>query len=271
MNAKSQVFDSLSDVLINAFAKVKSRNEKFISIEQQVSKFDQNLTLVEKPHSKLLKSLHDISSNYEELAQAVLSLAAMETQITEPLESFSNRLPNYASLVREHAVDHGYRFVGPLTEYTAYCQSAKNLLRLRDQKQIDHEELQTWLSNNSAARDRTMSTGRGLGIAGFIQDKINDFKGVDPESVRKSRLGQLDEKIGQLKEAVQNGHETEKLFSEQVEKEFELFSNYKQEDFSRYFSDYAASQIQFHKKVHLLTQSLEFWDSIYPTLEKISL
>jgi hypothetical protein len=43
-----------------------------------------------------------------------------------------------------------------------------------------------------------MSTGKSPGISGFFQDKINDFKGIDPEKTRQERLGKLEIKITEV-------------------------------------------------------------------------
>ena len=82
-----------------------------------------------------------------------------------------------------------------ICEYISYCNSTKETLKLRDQKQIDHQELCRYRENIENERSKTLSTGKGSGISGFFQDTINDFKGIDPERTRKQRLEKLEEKI----------------------------------------------------------------------------
>lgn len=69
------------------------------------------------------------------------------------------------------------------------------MLKLRDQKQIDQEVLEQWLQKCESDRDIATHGGKSSGIKGFIQDKINDFKGVDPEKTRLERMNKLEAKI----------------------------------------------------------------------------
>ena len=52
---ENTVFDNFGDVIINAFVKVKVPDQRFLDMKDQISKFEQNLTGIEKMHSKFLK------------------------------------------------------------------------------------------------------------------------------------------------------------------------------------------------------------------------
>ena len=82
-----------------------------------------------------------------------------------------------------------------LRHYAAYCESLKEVLKARDQRQIDHEELFSFYENSRNERDRTAGGKSAGGISGFFKDKINDFKGIDPEKARHSRVEKLNAKI----------------------------------------------------------------------------
>ena len=49
-----------------------------------------------------------------------------------------------------------------IRDYVGYCDSAKDCLKLRDQKQVDHEELSNWYATYMNERDRTAG-GRATG------------------------------------------------------------------------------------------------------------
>ncbi len=89
-------------------------------------------------------------------------------------------------------------YVTPLHQYTNYCGAVRETIRMRDQKQIDHEELLRFQAETTADRDRTRATGKSPGISGFFKDKINDFKGVDPEKTRAERLEKLEAKLKEV-------------------------------------------------------------------------
>lgn len=82
-----------------------------------------------------------------------------------------------------------------LEDYINYCHQVKDVLKLRDQKQLDVEELNQYLKNHIADRDRTMSTSKGAGALGFIQDRVHQMKGIDAEVARQHRLEKLEAKI----------------------------------------------------------------------------
>jgi sorting nexin-4 len=122
----------------------------------------------------------------------------MESQMAEPLDYFAKEIGKHCEMIHKKVLDQDISYVSELQETVAHCQAAKETLKLRDQKQVDHEELQRFLDTLSLERDRTMSTGKSPGISGFFQDKINDFKGIDPEKTRQERLGKLEIKITEV-------------------------------------------------------------------------
>lgn len=89
-------------------------------------------------------------------------------------------------------------YVNFIQDYISYCQQVKEVLRLRDQKQLDVEELDAYLKNHIADRDRTMSSAKGAGVQGFIQDRVQQIKGIDGEVARQQRLEKLAVKIDEV-------------------------------------------------------------------------
>ncbi|KAI8903543.1 hypothetical protein EDD86DRAFT_214672 [Gorgonomyces haynaldii] len=262
---ESKVLENLSEALINAFVKVKRPDERFIEVKESVTKFEQNLLNIEKLHTKLLKIENDLFTDFSDLGGSLVSFGMMETQITEPLNAFGTRLPNYAQYFKDKSETEDMDYISNLREYTQYCLSVKDLLKLRDQKQMDHEELQSWLQNHHSDRERTLSTGKSPGFAGFIKDKINDFKGVDPEKARQDRLGKLENKIEELQAAVEQSQTTSKAFSDQTLLEVQYFNEFKHQDFKSSLRDFADTQLEFHQ------QGLKFWDNVGPILDMIRL
>eukprot|EP00842_Homolaphlyctis_polyrhiza_P005349 jgi/Hompol1/5815/HPOL_002123-RA len=265
---ESHVFENISDAFLNAFSKVRKPDERFAEIKEATDKLEQNLGNVERIHSKLVKSQADLATDFSDFGSAITSLGMMETQITKPLADFGSAAPVYTQALREKVLREEQDYVAMLREYISYCQSVKDVLKTRDQKQIDHEELSNWLLSHQADRDHTMSTGKSPGITGFFKDKINDFKGVDPEKARQARLVKLESKIKevcQLQEAVNQSSITSESFSKEVVKEIETFQSYKVQDFKRYLREYVDAQIDFHER------GLTFWTDIVPVVDGIAL
>lgn len=92
----------------------------------------------------------------------------------------------------------------------AYSSSHRSVLKLRDQKQLDFEELTDYLSSVVSERDRLASLSsphggghghggvRGAGITGFLKDKVDHFRGVDEERTRVERMQRLDGRIKEV-------------------------------------------------------------------------
>ncbi|KAI8896670.1 hypothetical protein BC833DRAFT_527970 [Globomyces pollinis-pini] len=247
------VFDTIgnqmSEVLVNAFAKVKIPDDKFVQLRDQIDKFETNIANIEKLHSKLYKLQSDMGVEYEMFGGSIESLSAMETESKEDLLHFGTQVKQYAKNFKEKSLNENLTYVNGLHDYVSYCQAAKDTLKLRDQKQIDHEELNRFLASNTMDRDRAMATGKSPGISGFFKDKINDLKGVDPEKTRQDRLGKLNTKIEELQAAVTSSEDTSREFSIQVTHEIEFFNQIKLIDFKELFQNYTNTQVEFHQNV----------------------
>ena len=77
------------------------------------------------------------------------------------------------------------------------------MLKLRDQKQLDFEELSTYLSTVTTERDR-LSTGHapsGQGIGSYLKSKVDSLRGADTILGRQERLSKLDKRIKEVSRA----------------------------------------------------------------------
>ncbi|KND04159.1 hypothetical protein, variant [Spizellomyces punctatus DAOM BR117] len=264
-NRDSHVLENISDVFLNAFAKVRKPDQQFLEFKENVEKFEENLTTVEKLHTKLLKQHADLERDTAEFEGCITTLGVMETQVTGPLTEFGNTVREICTLLKDKSQREEVDFVGSLREYIAYCHSVKEVLKLRDQKQVDHEELQTYLENSVSDRERTMS-GRGSGgITSFIKEKYNDFRNINHEQARQAKLARLEAKIAELTEAVEQSHDISTAFSNEVAKELELFQSVKVADFKDILRDYTESQMEYFQK------GLRVWEDIIPVLQNIEI
>ncbi|KAJ3196337.1 intercellular trafficking and secretion [Irineochytrium annulatum] len=281
---ESHVFENLSDALLNAFSKVRKPDERFVEFKDQLQKFEDNISAIEKLQSKLIKIQTELELDLLEFGNCFTTLGMMETQITGPLTDFSNIVRNVCSVLHDKIYSEDLEYLSSIREYIGYCQSVKAFLRSRDQKQVDFEELSTYLQNHVAERDRTMNPQRGGGgLASFLNSKMQELKGVDQEKARQQKLIKLASKIneGQLQEAVEVSNEVAIAFSKEVEKEIEFFQTIKLVDWKQYTKEHSETQIAYYQKVHtLLTlskantgarffQSLQYWEQVIPILESI--
>ncbi|KAI8852825.1 hypothetical protein BC829DRAFT_383893 [Chytridium lagenaria] len=213
-------------------------DERFVEFKEQLQKYEDNLASVEKLQSKMIKI-------QTEFGNCFTTLGMMETQITGPLTDFSNIIRNICSVLHDKNYSEDIEYLSSLKEYIGYCQSVKEVLRQRDQKQVDFEELSTYLQNHITERDR------GGGLASFINSKMQEFKGVDQEKARQQKLIKLASKINELQEAVEVSNEVAIAFSKEVVKEIEFFQAVKLVDWKQYTRDYSDTQIAYYQKENI--------------------
>lgn len=95
-------------------------------------------------------------------------------------------------------------FLVQLRSLIAYSHAHRAVLRLRDQKQLDFEELSNYLSNVTLERDRLSAViaGRagstGLGLGSYLRDRMDAIRGADDDRTRVERMKKLDAKIKEV-------------------------------------------------------------------------
>lgn len=95
-------------------------------------------------------------------------------------------------------------FLVHLHSLIQYSHANRAVLKLRDQKQMDFEELSEYLSAVTAERDRLAAiiSGRagstGLGLGAYIKDKVDALRGQDDDRARVERMRKLDTKIKEV-------------------------------------------------------------------------
>lgn len=98
------------------------------------------------------------------------------------------------------------QFLNEIHELLAYCYAAKDVLRARDQKQLDFEELSVYLNQTMQLKDHTQHPGKklndrvsGLYITDYVTDKIKEVRGVNTEKIRRDKLIKLEKRIHEVR------------------------------------------------------------------------
>jgi sorting nexin-4 len=95
-----------------------------------------------------------------------------------------------------------------LQSLIAYAQVHKAVLKLRDQKQLDFEELTDYLTSVTAERDRLAAmvqghvTSSGFGIGAYLRDRVDAIRGGDDDRSRVEKMRKLDTRIKEVRIAV---------------------------------------------------------------------
>lgn len=155
------------------------------------------------------------------MAIAVQGLGFLESGITDPLNHFSNTLLEFSALLRHTVRDNVVSsngvlirflqtatttdpFLSHLHSLLQYSHAHRAVLRLRDQKQLDFEELSNYLNGVTLERERLAAVIRGqagstgLGLGAYIRDRVDALRGADDDRSRVERMRKLDSKIKEV-------------------------------------------------------------------------
>lgn len=86
-----------------------------------------------------------------------------------------------------------------------YSHANRAVLKLRDQKQLDFEELSDYLSGVTVERDRLAAIisgyagSTGLGLGAYLKDKVDALRGADDDKSRVEKMRKLDIKIKEVR------------------------------------------------------------------------
>lgn len=195
-----KVLDTLSDTLLNAFVKLKKPDERFVVLRAYLDSFEEGLTSLERLAGRSKTRLSDLSGDYEDLAVSVQGLGYLESGITDPLMRFERALVDFGGNVKDHSATASEVFLDHVHALLAYSHAFKAVLKLRDQKQLDFEELSHYLSTVVADRERLASGGGyGMGLGGYFKERLEQFKGGETDMSREAKIRRMDARIKEVR------------------------------------------------------------------------
>ncbi|KAI1091648.1 hypothetical protein F5B19DRAFT_457820 [Rostrohypoxylon terebratum] len=260
------VFDNFADTFINAFTKVHKHDKRFIEVREKSDKLDEDLGHVEKVVARVARRETDLETDLRDLTEQFQKLITLEPGVESAVHGFAASVEDTAAglkKLREHT-DQDY--LGSLRDMQAYSQALKNLLKAREQKQLDHEQLTEYLNKSTLDRDALASghsTTGALGNAGgFIRSKIEDMRSIDHDASRRERLRKLEMRIDELTTEAERAKKTSEAFDEEVVKEVVDFERIKRIELKRQFGGLADAHVEFYGGV------IDVWQQYVREMEK---
>ncbi|KAM0753244.1 hypothetical protein T439DRAFT_323887 [Meredithblackwellia eburnea MCA 4105] len=251
----SGILDNISDTLLNAFTKVRKPDERFVEMKHHLDQFEEGLVSIERLGARSRTRLSDLSGDYEDLAASVQGLGYLESGITDQLARFERALNEFGNAVKDNSGGTTDPFLEHLHALLAYSAAFKSVLKLRDQKQLDFEELSSYLSNVVTERDRLAGGyGYGMGIGSYFKEKVESFRGGDGDLTREGKLARLDTKIKELSDAVIASQDTSQAFNDEVMNEYHIWVLVKRLEMKELLSSFADGQMALYQ------HSIKTWD-----------
>jgi sorting nexin-4 len=236
------VFDGISDTFLNAFSKPNVQSKELVDARERADKLSDNISAVEKTLLRVNRRQSDLVSDLQDFADQVLKLAALEPNLSSQFNELARCVHDLARgfYILKEQVDGDYAV--SLRDMQNYIVSLKSLIKTREQKQIDYEALEDYLSKANVERELLLS-GSGTN---FLQKKVEDFRGIDHEKSRKERISKLDIRIHDLASEVKSAKATSESFEEFTTREVGIFENIKSLEMKNTLDGFVDAHIHFY-------------------------
>ncbi|KAI7861608.1 hypothetical protein BDF14DRAFT_1886991 [Spinellus fusiger] len=263
--SQETMIDTLGDSLLNAFSKLKKPEERFVEMKERIERMEENLDLLEKTLLRSHKRTEDLHSDYEEFATSIRGLGELETTMKPTLDQFASSVNQYAHNIKAMTASDG-DWLGEIHDYMAYYSVLKGVLKLRDQKQLDVEELTEYIHSTMKEREKLINPRLGdnsYNLTGYFTGKINEVRGADTDKMKREKVMRLDERLSELKEAKKQAHEVSFAFSDQVKKEDTFFTQSKSIEMHEALKKYTTGKVEFYQ------QGAQIWRDVVLALERL--
>lgn len=215
----SSLVDSLSDGLVNMFTRVRKPDTRFVEMGDGLERFEDGLGQVERlvarsknrvdgerrcfTASTPLSDSSDLSADYQDMAAAYQGLGYLESGITEPLNRFAEKMLDFSTLLKHQNQASVEPFLQQTHSLLQYAAAHRATIKLRDQKQLDFEELSAYLSAVAGERDRLAALSSGhtsapVGLGTYLRDQVDKLRGTDDIHTRRERMRKLDGRIKEV-------------------------------------------------------------------------
>lgn len=245
----SGVFDNFADTFINAFTKVNKPDQRFIEVKEKSDKLDEDLAHIEKVVARVARREGDLEVDMRDLAEQFQKLVALEPGVEPAVHGFAASMEDSAQHMHKlkEVTDHDY--LGSLRDMQAYSLSVKHLLRAREQKQLDFEQLTEYLHKSTIERDQLQAGHSGGGPGGYLRSKLEDVRGVDHEQARRERTRKLELRVDELTHEVELARRTSNMFNDEVVREVADFERIKRLEMKMQLMDFADAHVEFYDKL----------------------
>lgn len=266
--------DEVTDAFMNAFKSVHIQNEAFVEIKDKNDKLDHTITKLDKIFHKIVKKNDTISEDYSKLGTNLQDLNELvsnnknigkdevknldDKQLSQNLKIFTDGIIQLSYGLSDLNKYLDYEYLVDLKDLEHYINSMRQLVKLKDQKQIDYEELSEYLTKSVKTRDNLIS---GYVGSNFFTNKIEEFTGINQDSSRREKISKLENKINSLNIELESAKKIADAFEKETLKEVNLFEETKTQELKGSLGSLADHHIKFYEKM------LDTWTDIDSNLK----
>ena len=254
--------DEVTDAFMNAFKSVRIQNDEFVEIKRRNDRLNRSITKLNKVFHAVVKRTDLLANDYIKLGTGLQELAELsegegDRELSTSLTSFLTGIGRTADSLSDLNRYIDYEYLVDLSDLGKYIGSMKQLVKLKDQKQIDYEELSEYLAKAIKERDHLIS---GYGGSNYLTTKLGTLAGINQESARREKISKLEERIASLGTELERAKEVSDGFEQETLKEISVFDELKTQELKKSLNDLADRHIKFYEEM------LETWTKVEESL-----
>ncbi|QLG70563.1 hypothetical protein HG535_0A05040 [Zygotorulaspora mrakii] len=246
--------DEVTDVFMNAFKTVHKQSDEFVEIKEKSDKLDHNVAKIDKIFHRVVKKYDAISEDYSKFGSNIQDLQELCTgeneMLSQNLKNFNEGITQLSFGIRDLSKYLDYEYIVDLKDLEHYIDSMNQLIKLKEQKQIDYEELSEYLTKSVNEKNNLIS---GYGGSNFFTNKLEELAGINQESARREKIDKLETKINCLTGELESSKKIADAFEQETLKEVSLFEELKTKELKTSLGSLADHHIEFYEKL------LETW------------
>ncbi|SCU88168.1 LADA_0E08592g1_1 [Lachancea dasiensis] len=245
--------EEVSDTFMNAFKSVHNQTEEFVEIKEKSDKLDHNVSKIDKVFHRVVKRQDSISDDYlkfsanlQDLQELVSNSTAEDENLRSKVKLFNDGVSQLSYGLKDLSKFLEYEYIVDLKDLEHYIDMVNQTVKMKDQKQIDYEELSNYLTRSINEKNNLIS---GYGGGNFFTSKLEELAGINQEAARREKILKLETKITSLTGEVENAKEVADAFEREVLKEVAIFEEIKTKELKTSLTSLADNQIEFYKKM----------------------
>lgn len=253
--------EEVTDAFMNAFKTVHIQNDEFIEIKERSDKLDHTVSKLDKIFHKVVKKNDAISEDYVKLATALDDLSELvsgeDNNLAKNLKTFQEGVVQQSYFINDLNKYMDYDYLVDLKDLEHYIESMRQLIRLKDQKQLDYEELNEYLTKSIKEKDDLIA---GYGGSNFFTNKLEELAGINQEASRRDKIAKLENRITSLHSELDKAKKVADGFELETLKEITQFETVKTQELKNTLGELADEHIEYYEKM------LQTWTKVDESL-----